>query len=172
MKRMRVVCVVLVAVVTIGPGAAAEEESGLMTAYSLDRYRPMLEKSPFAKETAPETAAGPLFGKDLALTGHYRLGQIGYVLLLNRKTQERTTVSSAETKESGLRLISLSIESDPSKTQAVVQQGAERATLGFDWQKQPRSADEENASEARAKTPNPLIQRVRPIVPEAPEYRQ
>jgi len=134
----------------------AETDVPEFSGYPLERYQAIREKSPFSKETpVEETAAGPLFGQDLVLAGHYKLGEIVYAVVLNKKTQQRLTASSSEDQNDKMRVISLTIEADPTKSSAVVQLGAEKATLKFDIANSPKETQKGSPAPAPQAAPPP-----------------
>jgi hypothetical protein len=151
-KSSAVLSVLVLSVVSLQADNDAPELAG----YPLDRYQAIREKSPFSKETpVEENVAGPLFGQDLVLAGHYKLGETVYAVILNKKTQQRLTASSTETQGDKLRVISLSLEADPTKSTAVIQLGAEKATLKFDIANAPKETQKDGAAPTPQPTPSP-----------------
>lgn len=148
--------VVLLGVVSFAGLIRAEDPPAELSGYPLDRYQAIREKSPFSKETPVEEAvAGPLFGQDLVLTGHYKLGETLYAIILNKKTQQRLTASSTETQGEKMRVVSFAIEADPTKSTAVIQLGMEKATLKFDIANSPKETQKGGAAPAPQATPPP-----------------
>ena len=113
--------------------------SAIPQEYPLGRYRQILDKSAFVRETAAEVApAAPNFAQDYIMTGHFRLGETIFVNVLNKKTQERMTLSSAEQDSSRPRVISLTSDEDPYGVKAVIQLGLQTGTINFDRPAPPK----------------------------------
>ena len=153
----------------------AENDPAQFSGYPLERYQAILEKSPFAKEAPIEISpAGPLFGQDLVLTGHYKLGEVLYAMILNKKTQERLTASSVETQADRPRVVSFVIADDPAKSTAVIQLGVEKASLSFEKAQTPKEAQKsgENPSPKPAATLTPGNAAKTPVVSPSPTPRR
>lgn len=119
----------------------AESDPAQLSGYPIERYKAILDKSPFAKETpVEESPVGPLFGQDLVLTGHFKLGEVLYAVILNKKTQERLTASSEETRADRPKVVSFVIDADPGKSSAVIQLGVEKTTLQFEKIQAPKES--------------------------------
>lgn len=108
--------------------------------YPLARYEALMEKSPFVKEAPFASMHGSRVGEDLIITGHFRIGEVIYVNVLNKKTQERMSLSSEEKNSANPKVLSLSDENDPYKVNAVIQVGGETASIGFERPAPPKAA--------------------------------
>jgi hypothetical protein len=141
---------------------SADNDLEQLAGYPLERYHMVLEKSPFAKEAVLEASpTGPLFGQDLVLTGHFALGDVLYAVILNKKTQERLTASSDETRPDRPRVLSFAIDPDPGKSTAVIQLGQEKASIRFETIQAPKEAQKTaaNPSPQTVAAPTPAANR-------------
>lgn len=136
----------------------ADNDLEQLAGYPLERYRVVLDKSPFAKEAVLEASpTGPLFGQDLVLTGHFALGEVLYAVILNKKTQERLTVSSDETRPDRPKVLSFAIDPEPGKSAALIQLGQETASVRFEAVQAPKEVQKTAPSPQAVPPPAPAL---------------
>lgn len=127
-------------------------------AFPLDRYKVLFERFPFGKEQPAQAAPAPVeqkagFADDLQMTGHFKIGSILYVNLLNRRTQERIVANSQEGNSDKIKVMSLSTDDDPYNVKALLQWHGESASLGFD-RPAPARATQPGSAPANLQIPN------------------
>ncbi|MCX6968424.1 MAG: hypothetical protein NTZ46_11735 [Verrucomicrobia bacterium] len=139
MKLCSLVAVGLLLLMVKPQGIAAPSPAGgpshaLPAALSLERYRPMMERSPFAvaSEAAPaQPVAAAGFAKDLVLTGAVRLGGSEFVTISSRDQTQRFGLKTGETYN-GISVVSVAWSDAVGKTKATLKSGSEFGVIGFD----------------------------------------
>lgn len=106
------------------------------TAFSLDRYQGMIDRSPFAvasQGATPPPAApdAPGFAKDLVLTGVVRLNDGEYVTIASRDQSQRFSLTSGETYN-GITVASVAWSDAVGKTKVTLKRGSEYGVVAFD----------------------------------------
>ncbi|MEO6054699.1 MAG: hypothetical protein ABIP97_11855 [Chthoniobacterales bacterium] len=124
--------ITLMIAIFIGGEVFAEQESGIPVPYPLQRYQLLMEKSPFIREAPGGEISSQGFSKDLVITGHFCIGGVIFLNVLDKKTQTRMSLSSEERDPAHLKVVSLHGNDDPFKVEAVIRSGNEVATITFD----------------------------------------
>lgn len=95
-----------------------------------ERYSALWQKNPFtiaSVEDAPQAG----FAQNLAVVGIAKIGGEAIVTVLNKQTQERFTMDSSGGPQ-GMKVVSVSMDTDPLKASVTIRKGGETATVGFD----------------------------------------
>ena len=107
----------------------------LPTATPLERYQPMLDKSPFALATQaampPPVTESAGFSKDLILTGIARLSEGEFVSIATRDQSQRFALSTGESYN-GITVASVAWSDAIGKTKVTLKKGSEYGVIGFD----------------------------------------
>jgi hypothetical protein len=114
--------------------SSAEEETPsepvIYQDFPVDRYQPLWAKSPFTLESV-EVAPQAGFADDLALIAVVTLADTPYATIMNKKTQQRSMVTSKENKD-GISLVSLNRSDKLEATSVVLKKGGETGTISYD----------------------------------------
>jgi len=100
------------------------------TAYDIERYRPIWDRSPFTLSSASvEPTAG--FASNLTLVAIGKIDQTHYVRVLDKISKQRTSLTP-EVNASGIKLVSVQTNDDPLKASARIAKGGEEAVIRYD----------------------------------------
>ena len=111
----------------------AQETGGVPTSLALERFEPLVKKSPFTAAASPEETAG--FAQELTLAGFVRLDGEDFVMVASRNSPERFLVGKKPSPSArGIVLLEVQRDpkGDPTKMKAKVQKGQETATLAYE----------------------------------------
>jgi hypothetical protein len=100
--------------------------------HRVERYEPGWRKNPFTLKTAPLPVEVQSFAKDLAIGSMYQVGEETTVVLVNTKTRERIILRNGQSASNGMRVKLASIKDTRKESSAIVQLGAQEATLRYD----------------------------------------
>ena len=107
----------------------------LPVAMPIERYKTMIERSPFALATQaappPPVANVAGFAKDLVLTGAVRLSRSEYITIASRDQTQRFSLNTGENHE-GIAVVSVAWSDAVGKTKATLKCGNEYGVIGFD----------------------------------------
>ncbi len=99
--------------------------------YPAERYEILWQKSPFTLASVATEQAKPGFAESLVVTGVARIGDEDFLMLFDKKSQERLMLSSTKSA-GGIELVTLNASPDPLKTTATVRRGGETAVVRYD----------------------------------------
>ena len=101
--------------------------------YPVGRYSSLWEHSPFTIASVQQEVVPAGFASKLALVSVGRIGSADMVILLDKDSQERITVSSDSADNTrGLKLVSIEPDTEPLKASVTIQKGAEVAKVKYD----------------------------------------
>ncbi|MBI4024405.1 MAG: hypothetical protein HY360_05450 [Verrucomicrobia bacterium] len=112
-------------------GLLVAAEPTLPKGYPAERYDPVWKRSPFTLSSVEQETVKVGFAQQLALVGVAKIGSAETVMIVNKQSQERFTVSE-EPGQHGIRLISIQQNLDPLKVAATLKKGDETAVVRFD----------------------------------------
>jgi hypothetical protein len=141
--------------------ARPQSSTPLPAAMPLDRYKALIERSPFA--VASETAPAPVvdvagFSKDLVLTGAVRLGTDYYITLASRVDPTLHMGIKSGEPYNGISVASVAWSDAIGKTKVTLKSGNEFGVVSFD-------EAVINTPSAPPPAPVPLASTGRPIPP-------
>lgn len=113
-------------------GAFAGEAKVVPAAFPLERYQPLMARSPFslATEGAPQVGASG-FARDLVLTGVVRLNGGEFVTVVSRDQSVRFGLMRGESRN-GISIAGVAWSDVAGKTRVTLRRGDEYGVIGFD----------------------------------------
>jgi len=135
--------------------------------YPVEHYSALWERSPFTIASVQDASQAG-FAQNLAVVAIARIGNEDMVILLNKQSQERITVSSFKSNAQGMKVVSVAADTDPLKTHVTIQEGSEVAIVGFDKALLAMTQSPAPAAQNAAPDPNPVQPAVSPGVNPVP----
>ncbi len=121
-----------------GATAACAQNQFLPTAYPVNRYTDVWEKSPFNRVVVKEAASGPKtsFSDSLVLEGVVTDDTRGTVAYVRDTREDKPIVITSEpTKDHPYRVVSATQDHNPEATKVTITDGSETGEIGFSAQK-------------------------------------
>ena len=117
------------------PAAASTKGVDLPAASTIERYKDLIEHSPFAiatKNEAPPPVEVPGFARDLVLVGVVRLtGNNYYIMVASRDLSQRFGLGPSDTSN-GISVANVAWSDGIGKTKVTLKRGSEYGVIGFD----------------------------------------